>query len=348
MKRDRATILDVAHLAGVSRQTVSRVMNGSPLVSKAAELRVRKAIQELKYRPDSLARGLVTRRSFVLGVLTRDLRYTHAQILEGAEASAREKGYQLFISGSEHSDHGEPIHSPLLSRQRVEGLLIVYQGSDHDTHEIFRELGEDIPVVSIGYAAGKKRVTEISIENRKAAYLATRHLLGLGHRRIAHITGPAHYHDSKERRLGYSQALQEASVEVDPSIVVEGMWSVESGYQAALQLLERGREFTAIFSQDDWMAIGCIRALHERGLQVPRDVAVVGFDNIPPAQYIEPPLTTVKYPGRQVGMLCARALIARIEGNARSARAQIAKGRTDIDAVLIVRSSCGAGSAAYM
>jgi DNA-binding LacI/PurR family transcriptional regulator len=174
-------------------------------------------------------------------------------------------------------------------------------GSDHDTHEILREPAEDIPIVSIGYPAGKRRVTEISIENRKAAYLATRHLLGLGHRRIAHITGPAHYHDSKERRLGYAQALEEASVEVDPSIVVEGQWSVESG-----------------------------------------------FDNIPPAQYIEPPLTTVNYPGRQVGMLCARALIARIEGDARSARAQIAEGRADIEAGLIVRSSCGAESAAYM
>lgn len=126
------------------------------------------------------------------------------------------------------------------------------------------------------------------------------------------------------------------------------MVSVESGYEAATQLLERGRELSAVFAQHDWMVIGCIRALRERRIRVPEDVVIVGFDDIPPARYIEPPLTTVEYPGRQVGVLCARALIARIEGDARSARAVIAEGRADIEPALIVRSSCGADPAAYM
>ncbi|HUV07403.1 MAG TPA: LacI family DNA-binding transcriptional regulator, partial [Spirochaetia bacterium] len=228
----RSTIIDVAQLAGVSRQTVSRVLNASPNVSKKTEKKVLSVMKKLKYRPDSLARSMVTRRTYLLGALTRDLRYTHSQILEGAEIWARKAGFQIVISGCEHNEHGEPVHSPLLYGQRFDGLLIVYQGSRLDTYEILDEVLEDIPIVSIGYAANKPRVTSISIENRKAACQATQHLISLGHRRIGHITGPSYYFDCEQHRLGYLDALKKAGLPPDKSLIAEGSWTEESGYAA--------------------------------------------------------------------------------------------------------------------
>jgi DNA-binding LacI/PurR family transcriptional regulator len=300
------------------------------------------AIAALEYRPNVFARGLVTNRTSVIGVLARDLQYIHARIIEGIEIEARNRGYQVFISGCEHNHHGEPIHSPLLHQQRIEGLIIVYQGSDRDNYGILKELG-DTPVVSIGYAASHPKVTQVSIENRKAARAATQHLISLGHRRICSIAGPAHYYDSKERRRGYLDALEEAGIAPDEALMAEGDWYVESGYAATREILKRRHSFSAVFAQDDMMAIGCIQALRERDIRVPDEVAVVGFDNLPPVRYIEPALTTVNYPGRQVGRLCVRNLLTRIEEQDGGIPEQ---DYINISAELIVRRSCGSHSGA--
>ncbi len=340
MKRKRVTIKDVAARAGVSRQTVSRVLNDGDVVAETTRARVLATIAELGYRPSAIARSLVSQRTYTLGLLTADFSdYTHARIIEGAEAEAREHNYLILVSGSEHSPDGEPLCcSPLVSQHQAEGLLIVYHGSDQDSYEILDHILHDLPIVTIGYAPDREAVVTIGIANRQGARQATQHLLELGHCRIAHITGPMQMYASQERRSGYLAALQEAGVSAHDSWVACGDWSSSSGYQATLELLERGLSFTALFVQNDRMAMGALQALRERKLRVPQDVAVVGFDNIPSSRYFDPPLTTVHQPSYELGRAGARLLIDMING-------QLAPSSlVRLETRLVIRHSCGAHS----
>lgn len=341
MKRKRATIEDVAALAGISRQTVSRVLNDRGKVADETHARVLAAIQELDYRPDATARGLASRRTYILGIVTADFSdYTHARVIEGAEAEAREHGYLTFVSGAEHGPDGEPLRSSLLSQHRAEGLLIVYHGSNRDSHVIFKDIPGDLPVVTVGYAQNRENVVTVGIANYQAARQATEHLLGLGHRHVAHITGPPKMYESQERRLGYTDALQEAGITPEDSWVAAGDWSSTSGYRATLKLLDRRPGFTALFAQNDRMAMGVLQALHERGLRVPQDVAVVGFDDIPSTPYFAPPLTTIHHPSYEVGRTSARLLIGMINGR------PVPSTPIRLETRLIIRRSCSAQSGA--
>ncbi len=340
MKRKRVTIKDVAAKAGVSRQTVSRVLNEEGVVAEATRARVLATIDELGYRPNAIARSLVSQRTYTLGLLTADFSdYTHARIIEGAEAEAREHGYLIFVSGAEHSPEGEPLCcSPLLSQHQAEGLFIVYHGSDQDSYELFEHIPPDLPVVTIGYAPNREDIVTVGIANYQGARQATQHLLGLGHRRIAHITGPMQMYAGQERRRGYTAALQEAGITPEDSWVASGDWSSSSGYHAAQQLLNRNLDFTALFVQNDRMAMGALQALREHKLRVPQDVAVVGFDNIPSTPYFDPPLTTLHQPNYELGRTGARLLINLINNQpAPSVPIRLATR-------LIIRSSCGAES----
>lgn len=335
--KKQVTIYDVARAAGVSRQTVSRAINDKGEISPATKKRVMDVIQELGYRPSAIARSMVSQRTRVLGILTADFSdYTHARIIEGVEAEAREHGYTIFISGAEHSPVGEPLSSPLLSQHRAEGLFIVYHGADCDSYAIFQDIPSDLPVVTIGYAANRENVVTFGIANYEGARQATEHMLGLGHRRIAHITGPPALYESLERRLGYTEALQDAGIKPKDSWVASGDWSNAGGYNATLELLDSSPGFTALFVQNDRMAMGAFRALRERGMRIPHDVAVVGFDNIPSAPYFTPPLTTIHHPLYEVGQTGARLLIDLTNG--RSTPSSPIR----LDTELVIRHSCGA------
>jgi len=337
MKRKRVTINDVAARAGVSRQTVSRVLNDEGVVAETTRARVLAAINELGYRPNAIARSLVSQRTYTLGLLTADFSdYTHARIIEGAEAEAREQGYLIFVSGADHSPDGEPLCcTPILSQHHAEGLFIVYHGSDHDSYEIFEHIPGDLPVVTVGYARSRKHIRTVGIANYQGARQATQHLVDLGHRRIAHITGPMQMYASQERRQGYTATLQEAGITPEDCWVASGDWSSSSGYQATRQLLERNLGFTALFVQNDRMAMGALQALREHHLRVPQDVAVVGFDNIPSTPYFDPPLTTLHQPSYELGRTGARLLIDLING--KPARSTPIRLETD----LVIRLSCG-------
>lgn len=339
MNRKKTTIEDVAARAGISRQTVSRVLNDRGVVARETRARVLAAIKALDYRPNASARSLASRRTYLLGILTADLSdYTHARILEGAETAAREHGYLMFISGAERSLTGEPLHSRLLSQHQAEGLFIIYHGADCDSYLIFDDIPRDLPVVTIGYAQDRGNVVKVGIANSQAARWATEHLLRLGHRRIAHITGPQEMYESQERRLGYVEALRQAGVVPEDCWVAVGDWSSASGYRAVLELLDRSPGFTALFAQNDRMALGALQALRKSGLQVPQDVAVVGFDDIPLAAYFAPPLTTVHHPFYEVGSRGAGLLIDLIDG------LPAPSAPVHLETELVIRCSCGARS----
>lgn len=331
------TMRDVAHRAGVSIKTVSRVVNEEADIAEGTRQRVMAAIDELGYQPNAIARSLVSRRTYVLGILTADFSdYTHARIIEGAEAEAREQGYLMVVSSAEHSLSGEPLRSPLLGQHRFEGLFIVYHGTDQDSHEIFDHIAPDLPIVTIGYASKRKNTIAIGVTNYEGAYAATRHLLSLGHRQIAHITGPANMYECKERQHGYVEALQAAGLVPAEEWVASGDWSDASGYQAAQCLLNRHLNFTALFVQNDRMALGAMRALYDAGRRIPQDVAVIGFDDIPAAPYFTPPLTTIFQPTYDMGRLGVRLLIDQINGQPTQTQP------VRLPTKLIIRGSCGA------
>ena len=341
MKRKRVTIKDVAARAGVSRQTVSRVLNDEGVVAEATRARVLSTINELGYRPSAVARSLVSQRTYTLGLLTADFSdHTHARIIEGAEAEAREHGYLIFVSGAEHGPYGEPLCcTPILSQHYAEGLFIVYHGSDSDSYEIFEHIPRDLPIVTVGYARNREHIITIGIANYQGARQATQHLVDLGHRRIAHITGPTQMYASQERQHGYTAALQEAGITPEDSWIAHGDWSSSGGYQATLQLLERSLGFTALFVQNDRMAMGALQALREYQRRVPQEVAVVGFDNIPSTPYFDPPLTTLHQPNYELGRMGARLLIDLISGQ------PVPSEPIRLETRLVVRRSCGAQSA---
>ncbi len=331
------TMRDVAHRAGVSIKTVSRVVNDEADIAETTRQRVIATINELGYQPNAIARSLVSRRTYVLGILTADFNdYTHARIIEGAEAEAREQGYLMFVGSAEHSPSGEPLRSPLLGQHRFEGLFVVYHGTEQDTHEIFGHISPHLPIVTIGYASTRQNITTVGVTNCEGAREATRHLLDLGHRRIAHITGPANMYECQERLRGYSEVLQEAHITPIEAWVATGDWTYASGYQAVRCLLERQLDFTALFVQNDRMAQGALWALTEHGLHIPQDMAVIGFDDIPAAPYFTPPLTTIHQPTYDLGRLGIRLLIDRINGR------PTPPNPVRLPTKLVIRSSCGA------
>lgn len=335
MKRNKpTTIEDVARLAGVSRQTVSRVINNRDQVAAATETRVLDAIRELDFRPNATARSLASRRTYILGIVTADFSdYTHARIIEGAEAKAQELGYMIFISSAGRNEDGEPISSPLLNQHQVEGLFIVYHGSSRDTHTFFQNIPADLPVVTIGYAPTQPNVSTVNIDNHLGARQVGEHLLQLGHRRIAQITGPRVMYEAQERCSGFLQVFKDGS-ELDTHWEEEGDWSIDRGYQAAQQLLQRAPDLTAMFVHNDRMAMGALQALREGGKRVPEDVSVIGFDDIPTSAYYYPPLTTVHHPFYLLGQTGIQMLIDRIDGRAASGES------IRLGTELVVRDSC--------
>ncbi|GAA1751000.1 LacI family DNA-binding transcriptional regulator [Streptomonospora arabica] len=288
---------DVARLAGVSHQTVSRVLNGHPNVRAETQARVQSAIEELGYRRNSSARALVTRRTGVIGVVAFDTtHYGPAQTLSGIEHAARADGYFLSVVTLQTVTR-EAVSEAMdyLAQQSVEGYIViapkraVVEGLADQPAErpvVAVEGGEapDLPVVCVDQVGG--------------GYLATRHLLDLGHRTVHHIAGPGDWLEAEGRIAGWRRALEEAGAPVpDP---LHGDWRPRSGYRIGAQLAEE-REATALFVANDQMALGALRALGEAGVRVPDDVSVIGFDDIPESEFFTPPLTTVAQDFSEVG-----------------------------------------------
>jgi len=287
-----ATLNDVAARCGVSYQTVSRVVNNSPLVTEKTRALVLKAIAELDYRPNLAARRLATRRSSVIGMVSTEMTYYGpARVMVSVEETARRNGYNLMLVGVERPNKAQlttAIND--LCEHQVDGFVFgVRLGRSVDS---VRKLCRGAPFVTLD-AGPADGLPTVVVDQQYGVQLATRHLLDLGHRQIAHIAGPPGWSASRERRKGWAQTLVEAGLE--PGLCVDGDWSPESGYAAAGRLLDFGARFTAIVSANDHMALGAIRALGTRGIRVPEDISVVGYDDLPESGFFEPPLTTVHH-----------------------------------------------------
>jgi LacI family transcriptional regulator len=310
----RATIDRVAREAGVSTQTVSRVLNNRPDVSPATRARIQEVMLRLGYQPNAMARSLASRRTRTLGLITADFSdYFFTQVIAGAEAEARKHNYLFMLGSTERNVEDEPAYIRLLSERHVEGLLFARPSTEPDHQRLLDLIRAGVPVVTSAYHLPGEPLAVVDVDNALGGRLAARHFLDSGHRRIAMIRGPAGWKSVQDRAAGFHGELQTAALELGEGLVGAGDWSYASGYQALRQLLAGGAPFTALFAHNDQMAIGAMRALREAGKRIPQDVAVVGFDDIPAAEYAEPPLTTIRQPMREVGAVAARLLIQSIE-----------------------------------
>ena len=328
------SIKTVAARVGVSFQTASKVLNGKGSVSGETRQRILDAASQLGYVPNAVARGLVTRSTRTVGVVASDLSDdVLAQFVVGAEREARRQGHSVIISivGPDGGD-GERYLRALIER-RVEGILLAAPELERQPG-IGQLLGPSVPVVSI-HAVPGARVTLVGSNHVETGLLATRHLLAHGHRRIGTIIGPRSRRVVHSRLHGYEQALDEAGIRFDADLVEEGDWHVAGGHAAAARLLDRAPDLTALFVQNDTMAIGVLSLLHQRGRPAPDGCALVGCDDIPAARHTIPPLSTIRIPLYETGATAMRLLLDRIaEPAAEPERVLLPVG-------LLARSSCG-------
>ena len=306
----RTTIRQVAVCAGVSHQTVSRVINGSERVSPETKARVETAITELGYTPNAIARYMAQGRTRTFACISPNLTdYTFASIIEGAEIEARRHGYFIITASAPDEEAFGTLVDQLVSSRRTEGLMVINPYAD-DRH---KHLPKEVPTVFMGARPRQEAVDSVSLDDVEAARIATQHLLDLGHRRIALITGLLCEDCSEDRQIGYADVLRRGRVHLDPALILEGDWSATSGYHAVQQLLLESIPFTAVFAQNDRMAVGAIRALREAGKRIPEDISVIGFDDMPLASYFDPPLTTMGQDMFKMGSEAVKLLMRAIE-----------------------------------
>jgi len=297
-----AVMADVGLLAGVSHQTVSRVINGSRHVSPATRERVLAAMEELGYRPNSIARALATGHSRTLGVVSIDTPlYGPAQTLFGIERAAHAADYFTLIASLRQIDRaGVTDAVQRLRLQGVAGILVIV--ADAEAAAALQELGLDMPLVCVE-AGPEHGIPVVAVDQGAGARLATQHLLDLGHPTVHHLTGPPGSIESRQRVAGWRGALEQTGAPVIAPLT--GDWGARSGYHAGRRLAA-DPAVSAVFSSNDQMALGVLRAMHEAGRRVPDEVSIAGFDDIPEAQYLIPPLTTVRQDFAEIG---ARALL---------------------------------------
>ncbi|WP_224360758.1 LacI family DNA-binding transcriptional regulator [Hyalangium versicolor] len=306
------TLEEVARRAGVSPSTVSRILNGTARVRESKRQAVERAIADLDYRPNVMAQGLARGSSMSVGVITQDIASPFFnESLKGIEDSLAKAGYApLFVSGHWKKEKETECMS-LLAARRVDGVIVL-TGMIDDAALL--SYAARLPLVITGRNLQGTNVVSIQANNEQAGYDATRHLLDLGHTRIAHISGPEVNVDAQDRLAGYRRALTEAGLPVEERLITYGDFHETSGLLAVNQLLESRLNFTALFVANDQMAYGARLALYRKGIRVPEDVSIIGFDDLPSSLYTTPPLTTVRQPAYDLGKIAGDAMLGLIQG----------------------------------
>lgn len=330
----------IARKAGVSRSTVSRVINDSPNVSERTRQRVLAIIEQEDFHPNAAARALVKRRTDILGVVIptsanvflSDNNY-YPLILAGLNDAIRQLDYAMLMWLGEVTQDDHHLMRKLSNPHLTDGLIFVSLPSDHPLYSKLSRLRQPFVMIDRPFT-NLESTNYVSIDNVRAAEIATEHLIRLGRRRIAHITGIMTIADAYDRLEGYKNALRAADLPVDYRLIVEGMFNYESGYRAMQLLLPHKPD--GVFAANDTMAVGALQAALEAGLRVPDDLSIIGFDDLDVALQTTPPLTTIRQPIRAKGEIAASLLVDLINGK-RSAPQQVI-----LPTELIIRQSCGA------
>lgn len=338
-----ASIKDVAAKAGVSISTVSNVINGNRYVSEELTCKVQKAIKDLNYETDLIARSMKNSRTMTIGVIITSLsRIFIPQVLNGIKECAEGKGYHLVIYSTNDDFDVEKKYLQLLANTRVDGVIIDTVAEITDTnyyHQLsnLHKGNKRIPVVCIERNLSEYGIYSVYVNNVKGAYFATQHLLDVGCRRIVHISGPKKLEMVVYRGKGYEHALEERGIEVDERYVAEGDFSPISGWRAVNRMIKAGIAFDGIFGDNDQMAIGAIKALNENRLVIPEKVKVIGFDNTFVSSIVKPSLSTVDIPKYQMGWEATDKLCRMIEDEEECQRWR--NSALELETKLIVRES---------
>jgi DNA-binding LacI/PurR family transcriptional regulator len=296
------SIKDIAKTAGVSHSTVSRALSDSPLVSAQTRARIQRLAHEMGYSPDAQARSLVMGRTQTVGLVVTTITDPFiAEIVQSIERTARDHGYSVILASSSAEPEREIAAVEMLHSKRVDGVVVTSSriGTLYQDH--LERLGVPVVLVNSHSEQLGPYTFSINVDNEHGAYLATMHLVELGHRRIAYITGPADHSDDLDRLTGYRKALGQAGIEIDPALVVPGTGRAGGGERGLAVLQALAKPPTAVFCYNDMTAIGVLRLARQVGLKVPEHLAVVGFDDIPFASYVQPPLTTIAQPKVTMG-----------------------------------------------
>jgi DNA-binding LacI/PurR family transcriptional regulator len=310
--RRRPTIYDVARLAGVSTATVSRALNDTGQVAEPKRAAIDAAVEQLGYRPNTIARSLVTRATQTIALLLPDITNPfYAELVAGIQALTLERDYTMLLCTTGFDPELEERYLRLLRAKHVDGALV--DGLVLPPERIARFVEDGFPIVCLDRDVSSPAVPLVQVDNRMGARMATEHLLALGHRRIAHIMGsPARI--SEERLLGYQGALEAAGVSPDSALVALGGFTETGGHDAMRALLASAPDLTAVFAANDLSAIGAINAIVASGRSVPRDVSMVGFDDLRLARFTSPPLTTVRQPADEIARHSTELLLGMIGG----------------------------------
>jgi len=315
LKSGRATIKEVASAAGVSTQTVSRVINNRPDVSPETRKRVQEVIDQLGYQPSALARSLIRQRSYTLGVVTAGLKYIGpSRTLSGITGAAERAGYSLLLKElpNFNTNNVGPLFQTLVSRH-VDGIIwAVPEVGENLNWANNLSLEIDIPIVHITMKS-REKIWVVSIDNYLGGQLAMSHLIGQGYQHIGHISGPLDWWEARERKAAWSNGLKDANFDVKDEHWVEGNWSSSSGAQAIEKLYEQYPEMDAVFVANDQMALSVMQYACRKGISIPHDLGVVAFDDIPESAYFWPPLTTVQQDQYNVGEVAVEEIIKIIE-----------------------------------
>jgi len=307
-----ATLLDVARRAGVSASTVSRILNGTAKVADAKRQKVLEAIKALNFTPNQLAQNLKSGNSMTIGIVVQDISSPFFdEALRGVDEGLKGTGYtSVIVSGHWNAEEEEERIRLLLAR-KVDGIILL---SGRLSDEAVLGFSRARPIVSTGRNLHTTSAIGFKIDNEYGAFLAVQHLIQLGHRRIAFVAGPADHADAADRLKGYERALTEARIDIDQNLIVAGNFHEVSGLTAVSWLLEKGSPFTAIFAANDLSAYGVRLGLYRKGIRVPEDISLVGFDDLPGSAFTAPPLTTIRQPIYEMGRIAIHALLDHIEG----------------------------------
>jgi LacI family transcriptional regulator len=308
------TLLDVAREANVSASTVSRYLTGTARISEAKRLAVDNAIKLLHFKPNLSARSLKTGTTMTVGILTQDVEslfFTRA--MRGVEVGLDGSGYAPIMVSGQWNAKEEAERIRLLMARRIDGLVIL---TGHLDDAEIAEFARYIPIVVVGRKIDAPNVLSTSVNQELGGYLATQHLIGLGHRRIAHISGPADNEDAQCRQLGYQRALKEVGIAHSPALMMQGDFTENGGLLAMNQLLDT-QQFTAVFAANDQTAFGARVAMYRHGVRVPEDISLIGMDDLPATAYCIPPMTTVRQPIYEMGLSAAHDLLSLLGRNAK-------------------------------
>ena len=308
----KITIHDIAEKAHVSISTVSRVLNNNNHVAEGKRRVVMQVIKELNYKPNSFAQGLASGQSMTIGILTQRISSPiYDTILFGILQGIDGSGYLSLFADGNWDPVIEKKSIQTFTERNVDGLIIL---GGKLSPEFLLSVAEMVPTILIGRYIPALSNQCLRLDDYQGAYLATQHLIDLGHKQIAHITGLVTHPDARERLNGYSQALIDAGIEPNQDLVIDGDYTEASGLMAIEMLLTRKHVFSAIFAANDQMAFGARLALYRRGIRIPEDVSIIGFDDQVTSAYVTPPLTTIHFPAMEMGITAGKAILGLIKG----------------------------------